>query len=123
MIARLDATEYLFQGEGITASYFPGGGRPADSRQPGDVLYLYRSPYVAGVLVSRTLISSKSKMSARLSQSLLSKANPEGGPITTFTVIVPAVGATGDSPQNFKTKSITGSSMLAGVVFPAGDHV
>jgi hypothetical protein len=37
----------------------------------------------------------------------LAKGEPEGGPITTFTVIVPAVGVTGDSPQNFKTKAIT----------------
>jgi hypothetical protein len=42
--------------------------------------------------------------------------------MTAFTVIVPAVGVTGDSPQNFKTKSITTVQAVSGVereAFPA----
>ena len=45
-----------------------------------------------------------------------------GGPVTTFTVLVPSVGVTEDSPQSFRTKSVTtvqAATLVARQVFPA----
>jgi hypothetical protein len=45
-----------------------------------------------------------------------------GGPVTTFTVLVPSVGVTEDSPQSFKTKSVTtvqAATLVQRQVFPA----
>jgi hypothetical protein len=107
MIVRLDATEYVFRGEGITASYFPGGvGGPLMQGSP-ETFFTYLDRDMSKAFGEEDVdITQIENVGALISVTLV-EGEPEGGPITTFTVIVPAVGATGDSPQNFKTKSIT----------------
>ena len=53
---------------------------------------------------------------------VLVKSPISGGPITTFTVLVPSLGVSGDSPQSFRTKSITtvqAATLVQRLVFPA----
>ena len=52
----------------------------------------------------------------------LVKSHFDGGPITTFTVLVPTVGVEPGSPQTFKTKSITtiqAATYMERQLFPA----
>ena len=122
MIVRLDATEYMFQGEGITASYFPGGaGGPLIQGSP-ETFFTYLDHQMSEAFGEQDIdIKQIENVGALISVALV-KGEPEDGPITTFTVIVPAVGVTGDSPQNFKTKSITtvqAASYVETEAFPA----
>jgi hypothetical protein len=107
MIVSLDATEYTFRGEGITASYFPGGaGGPLIQGSP-ETFFTYLDHRMSKAFGEEDIdIKQIENVGALISVALV-EGEPEGGPITTFTVIVPAVGVTGDSPQNFKTKGIT----------------
>ena len=53
---------------------------------------------------------------------VLVKSPISGGPVTTFTVLVPSVGVTENSPQSFKTKSVTtvqAATLVQRLVFPA----
>lgn len=122
MIVSLDATEYMFQGEGITASYFPGGaGGPLVQGSP-ETFFTYLDQNMSKAFGEQDVdIKQIENVGALISVALV-QAEPDGGPITTFTVIVPAVGVTGDSPQNFKTKSITtvqAASYVETEAFPA----
>ena len=122
MIVRLDATEYMFQGEGVTASYFPGGaGGPLVQGSP-ETFFTYQDCHMSKAFGEQDVdINQVANVGALVSVALV-KAELEGGPITTFTVIVPAVGVTGDSTQNFKTKSITtvqAASCVEREAFPA----
>jgi hypothetical protein len=107
MSISLDATEYTFQGEGITASYFPrGAGGPLIKDRP-EIFFSYHDHHHSkafgqGDVEIQQVDNVGALVSVRLAESEL-----DGGPVTTFTVLVPAVGATPDSPQSFKTKSIT----------------
>ena len=107
MTVRLDATEYAFQGEGIAASYFPGGaGGPLTQGSP-ETFFTYLDHHMSKAFGEQDVdINQIENVGALISVALVN-GEPEGGPTTTFTVIVPAVGVTGDSPQNFKTTSIT----------------
>lgn len=122
MIVRLDATEYTFQGEGITASYFPGGaGGPLIRGRP-ETFFTYQDRHMSKAFGEQDVdIKQIENVGALISVALV-KGEPGGGPVTTFTVIVPAVGVTGDSPQNFKTESITtvqAASYVETEAFPA----
>jgi hypothetical protein len=122
MIVSLDATEYIFQGEGITASYFPGGaGGPLIQGSP-ETFFTYLDQNMSKAFGEQDIdIKQIENVGALISVTLV-QDEPEGGPITTFTVIVPAIGVTGDAPQNFKTKSITtvqAASYVETEVFPA----
>jgi hypothetical protein len=122
MIVSLDATEYMFQGEGITASYFPGGaGGPLIQGSP-KIFFTYLDHHMSKAFGEQDVdIKQIENVGALISVALV-QDEPEGGPVTTFTVIVPTVGVTGDSPQNFKTKSITtvqAASYVEAEVFPA----
>jgi hypothetical protein len=122
MTVRLDATEYMFQGESITASYFPGGvGGPLIQGSP-ETFFTYLDRHMSKVFGEQDVdIQQIENVGALISVALV-KGEPEGGPVTTFTVIVPAVDVTGDSPQNFKTKSITtvqAASYVEAEAFPA----
>jgi hypothetical protein len=122
MIVRLDATEYMFRGEGIIASYFPGGaGGPLIQGSP-ETFFTYLDHHMSEEFGEQGVdIKQIENVGALISVTLV-QGEPEGGPTTTFTVIVPAVGVTGDSPQNFKTKSITtvqAASYVETEAFPA----
>ena len=121
MTVRLDATEYMFQGEGITASYFPGGaGGPLAEGRP-ETFFTYQDHHRAKAFGEQDVDVTQIENVGALVSVALVKSELEGGPITTFTVFVPALGVTGESPQNFKTKSITtvqAATYVAREVFP-----
>jgi hypothetical protein len=122
MIVRLDATEYTFQGEGITASYFPGGaGGPLIQGRP-ETFFAYLDHHMSKAFGEQDVDIIQIENVGALISVVLVKSELEGSPVTTFTVIVPTVGVTEDSPQNFKTKSITTvqtASYVETEVFPA----
>jgi hypothetical protein len=122
MIVSLDATEYMFQGEKLTASYFPGGAGGPLVQGSQETFFTYQDHHMSKAFGEQDVdINQIENVGALISVALV-ESELEGGPMTTFTVIVPAVGVTGDSPQNFKTKSITTVQAVSGVervAFPA----
>jgi hypothetical protein len=118
----LDATEYTFQGEGITASFFPrGAGGPVIEGRP-EVFFVYQDHHLSKTFGQADVdIQQIDNVGALVSVVLV--ASPiSGGPVTTFTVLVPSVGVTADSPQSFKTRSITtvqAATLVQRLVFPA----
>lgn len=118
----LDATEYTFQGEGITASFFPkGAGGPIIEGRP-EVFFVYQDNQLSKIFGQAEVdIQQIDNVGALVSVVLV--ASPfAGGPVTTFTVLVPSVGVTEDSPQSFKTRSITtvqAATLVRRLVFPA----
>ena len=118
----LDATEYTFQGEGITASFFPkGAGGPIIEGRP-EVFFVYQDHHLSKTFGQADVEIQQIDNVGALVSVVLVKSSISGGPITTFTVLVPSVGVTGDSPQSFKTKSITtvqAATLVQRLVFPA----
>ena len=118
----LDATEYTFQGEGITASFFPkGAGGPIIEGRP-EVFFVYQDHHLSKTFGQADVEVQQVDNVGAFVSVVLVKSSISGGPITTFTVLVPSVGVTGDSPQSFKTKSITtvqAAILVQRLVFPA----
>lgn len=118
----LDATEYTFQGEGITASFFPkGAGGPIIEGRP-EVFFVYQDHHLSKTFGQADVEVQQIDNVGAFVSVVLVKSSISGGPITTFTVLVPSVGVTGDSPQSFKTKSITtvqAAILVQRLVFPA----
>jgi hypothetical protein len=117
----LDATEYTFQGEGITASYFPqGAGGPLIAGRP-ETFFHYHDHHQSKAFGQDDIdVQQIANVGAFISVKLV-ESEFDGGPVTTFTVLVPAIGVAQDSPQTFKTKSITtvqAASYVAREVFP-----
>lgn len=110
MVVSLNATEYTFQGEGITASYFPGGaGGPLRANQP-ETFFTYQDHHLRKSFGEQDVdVEQIENVGALISVALVKDDGFAlgGDAVTTFTVIVPAMGVTEDSPQSFKTKSIT----------------
>jgi hypothetical protein len=110
MVVALNATEYAFQGEGITASYFPhGAGGPLRAGQP-ETFFTYQDYHMSKAFGDQDVdVKQIENVGALISVALVKEGGFAlgGGAITTFTVIVPAMGVTEDSPQRFKTKSVT----------------
>jgi hypothetical protein len=122
MSISLDATEYTFQGEGITASFFPNGaGGPIIVGQP-EVFFIFQNHHLSKTFGKADVtINQIDNVGAVVSVTLV-KSEIAGGPVTTFSVLVPAVGVVDGSPQSFKTKSITtvqAATLVERVVFPA----
>ena len=110
MAAALNATEYMFQGEGITASYFPGGAGGPIIEGGTETYFTYQDHHMAKAFGQQDVdVQQIEDVGALISVPLVKEASFAlgGGAVTTFTVIVPAMGVTADSPQSFKTKSIT----------------
>lgn len=122
MSISLDATEYTFQGEGITASFFPeGAGGPIIEGVP-ETFFVYQDRHLSKTFgqadVSVQLIDNV----GALVSVVLVKGPILGSPVTTFTVLVPSVGVIEGSPQSFKTKSVTtlqAATLVQRTVFPA----
>jgi hypothetical protein len=118
----LDATEYTFQGEGITASFFPhGAGGPIIQGQ-GEVFFVYQDHQLSKTFGQADLDIQQIDNVGALVSVVLAQSPIAGGPITTFTVLVPSVGVTSDAPQSFRTKSITtvqAATLVQRLVFPA----
>jgi hypothetical protein len=107
MPIELGASEYAFQGEGITAQYFPGGaGGPMIQGRP-ETFFSYQDHHQSMAFGEEDVdVEQVDNVGALVSVKLV-QSQFDGGPITTFTVLVPAVGVEPGSPQTFKTKSIT----------------
>ena len=125
MAAELNATEYRFHGEGITASYFPGGaGGPLVQGQP-ETFFAYHDHHMHKSFGQQDVNVEQIENVGALVSVTLAKEDDFalGGPaVTTFTVIVPSMGVTEGSPQSFKTKSITtiqAAVFVARLQFPA----
>jgi len=118
----LDATEYTFQGEGITASFFPkGAGGPVIEGRP-ETFFVYQDRHLSKTFGQADVDIQQIDNVAALVSVVLVQSPFAGGPVTTFTVLVPSVGVTEDSPQSFKTKSITtvqAATLVQRLVFPA----
>jgi hypothetical protein len=118
----LDATEYTFQGEGITASYFPGGaGGPLIQGRP-EMFFSYQDHHQSKIFGEDDVDVQQVENVGALVSVTLVQSQFDGGPITTFTVLVPAVGVEPGSPQAFKTKSITtiqAATYVERLLFPA----
>ncbi|HTZ22720.1 MAG TPA: hypothetical protein VMC83_01880 [Streptosporangiaceae bacterium] len=110
MAVALNATEYMFQGEGITASYFPGGAGGPITEGGTETYFTYQDHHMAKAFGQQDIaVNQIEDVGALISVPLVKEDSFAlgGGAVTTFTVIVPAMGVTADSPQSFKTKSIT----------------
>jgi hypothetical protein len=122
MTVSLDATEYTFQGEGIAASYYPGGaGGPLVEGTP-EAFFTYQDHHMLRAFGEGDVdVQQIENVGALISVPLVT-SEIAGGPVTTFTVFVPALGVTGDAPQSFRTKSITtvqAASYVKRETFPA----
>lgn len=118
----LDATEYTFQGDGITASFFPrGAGGPVIEGRP-ETFFVYQDHHLSKTFGQAGVDIQQIDNVGALVSVVLVESPVSGGPVTTFTVLVPSVGVTEDSPQSFKTKSVTtvqAATLVARQVFPA----
>jgi hypothetical protein len=118
----LDATEYTFHGEGITASFFPGGaGGPIIEGQP-EAFFFYQDQSLSKTYGQAGVNIQEIANVGALVSVILVETPIAGGPVTTFTVIVPSVGVTEGSPQSFRTKSITtvqAANLVKRLDFPA----
>jgi len=118
----LDATEYTFQGEGITASFFPNGaGGPLIEGEP-ETFFVYQDHHLSKTFGQADVDIQQINNVAALVSVVLAESPFAGGPVTTFTVLEPSVGVTADSPQSFKTKSVTtvqAATLVHRLVFPA----
>lgn len=122
MPIELDAAEYTFQGEGITASYYPGGAGGPEIQGRPEMFFSYQDHHQSMVFGEEDVeVQQVNNVGALVSVRLV-KSHFDGGPITTFTVLVPTVGVEPGSPQTFKTKSITtiqAATYMERQLFPA----
>jgi hypothetical protein len=122
MSISLDATEYTFQGEGITASYFPNGaGGPIIEGRP-EVFFAFQDSHLSKTFGKTDVSVEQIDNVGALVSVTLVKGEFSGGPVTTFSVLVPAVGVAEGSPQTFKTKAITtvqAATLVERLLFPA----
>lgn len=118
----LNATEYMFQGEGITASFFPGGaGGPLVEGRP-ETHFFYQDNHLSKAFGQADVDIQQIDNVCALVSVVLVEGQFDDGPITTFTVLVPSIGVVMDSPLSFKTKSITtvqAATYVQRQVFPA----
>jgi hypothetical protein len=118
----LDATEYTFQGEGITASFYPSGaGGPVIEGVP-ETFFVYQDHHLSKTFGQADVDIQQIDNVGALVSVVLTQSPIAGGPVTTFTVLVPSVGVTEDSPQSFRTKSVTtvqSATLVQRLIFPA----
>jgi hypothetical protein len=107
MPIELDATEYTFQGEGIAASYYPGGAGGPETQGRPEMFFSYQDHHRSMVFGEEDVDVEQIDAVGALVSVRLVQSRLDGDPVTTFTVLVPAVGVEPGSPQTFKTKSIT----------------
>ena len=100
----LDATEYTFQGDGITASFFPrGAGGPVIEGRP-ETFFVYQDHHLSKTFGQAGVDIQQINNVGALVSVVLVESPISGGPVTTFTVLVPSVGVTEGSPQSFKNQ-------------------
>jgi hypothetical protein len=93
MVVALNAAEYPFQGEGITASYFPhGAGGPLRAGQP-ETFFTYQGRHMSKAFGDQDVdVKQIENVGALISVALVKEGGFAlgGGAITTFTASVPA---------------------------------
>ena len=117
-----DITEYTFQGEGITASFFPKGADGPIIEGRTEMFFVYQDRHLSKTFGQADVDIQQIDNVGTLVSVVLVESPISGGPITTFTVLVPSVGVTENSSQSFKTKSITtvqAATLVQRLVFPA----
>jgi hypothetical protein len=121
MAIPLTATQYTFQGDGITASYFPGGaGGPIVEGRP-EIFFSYQDSHQSKTFGEADVSVTDIDNVGAFVSVILVASEIAGGPITTFTVIVPSMGVSEVAPQSFKTKGITtvqGATLVEREIFP-----
>jgi hypothetical protein len=114
-----DPDEYTFQGDGIQASYIPGGAGPATT--DGLVTFTYTDSHQSKTFrTDETTVTTLPGMGRLVTVVLTS--NPISHTQTTFSVLLPAVGVDVNTPQTFHTKGITtatGQTLVVRPTFPA----
>ena len=122
MAISLDATEYTFQGEGITASFFPeGAGGPIIEGKP-EIFFFYQDHHLSKAFGQADVDIQQIENVGALVSVVLAAGPVTGSPVTTFTVFVPAVGVAQDSSQPFKTTAVTtiqAATLVQRLVFSA----
>ena len=103
----LDATEYTFQGEDITASFFPKGAGGAGNQGEPETFFVYQDRHLSKTFGQADVDIQQIDNVGALVSVILVESPISGGPVTTFTVLVPSVGVSEDSPQSFKTRLVT----------------
>ena len=103
----LNATEYIFQGEDLTASFFPGGSGGPIIEGETEVFFTYQDSHLSKAFGQADVDIQQIRNVGALVSVVLVESQIADGPVTTFTVLVPSIGVTQDSPQSFRTKSIT----------------
>ncbi|MBV9794307.1 MAG: hypothetical protein JO016_10240 [Actinobacteria bacterium] len=123
MAISLDATEYMFQGDGITASYYPNGAGGPIIVGHQELFFSYQDSHLSKTYGKADVDVQFIDNVGALVSVILVKSEIAGGPVTTFSVLVPAIGVTLTSgPQTFKTRGITtvqAATLVAREVFPA----
>jgi hypothetical protein len=122
MVIALNATEYMFSGEGITASYYPNGaGGPIIEGHP-ETFFSYSDSHQSKSFGQADVEVTQIDNVGAMVSVPLRMTEISGGPITTFTVIVPSIGVAEGSPQAFKTRSVTtvqAATLVGRPTFPA----
>lgn len=122
MSISLDATEYTFQGEGITVSFFPRGAGGPIIEGETETFFVYQDNHLSKTFGEADVRIQRVEDVGTFVSVTLVKSRIAGGPVTTFTVIVPSIGVIEDSPESFKTRSITtvqAATLVQRQVFPA----
>jgi hypothetical protein len=114
-----DPDEYTFQGDGIQASYIPGGAGPATA--DGLVTFTYTDSHQSKVFRGAETTVTRLPGMGQLVSVVLT-ANPISHAQTSFSVLVPDVGVDVNAAQTFHTKGITtaeGATLVKLLTFPA----
>ncbi len=83
----LDATEYTFQGDGITASFFPkGAGGPVIEGSP-ETFFVYQDDHLSKTFGQAGVDIQQIDNVGALVSVVLVESPVSGGPVTTFTVL------------------------------------
>ncbi len=118
----LNATEYTFHGDGITASFFPNGAGGPIIEGQSEVFFVFQDRHLSKTFGKADVTVNQIDNVGALVSVALVKGEISGSPVTTFSVLVPQLGVVEGSPQTFKTRSITtvqAATLVERVVFPA----
>jgi hypothetical protein len=118
-MAMADANEYTFQGDGIHASWIPGGAGPATT--DGLVTFTYTDSHQSKVFRGgETSVTSLPGLGRLVTVVLADNAVSHAQ--TSFSVLVPDIGVDVNQAQTFHTKAITtaeGATLVKLLTFPA----
>jgi hypothetical protein len=122
MLVDLTATEYIFQGQGIAATYYPKGpGGPIVAGQP-KFWFIYQDHQQTRTFTEDEVTVTQLDNVAAVVSVKLAESPLADGPVTTFSVYVPDVGVGEAAPQSFRTIAVTtvqAATLVKRELFPA----